>query len=87
MEALRESAAKLHANIYRAKGVIHTMDASQRRAILQVVGKRVDISLQDEWGERKPHTKIVVIGAAGGFDSNALREKFDSCQSSPHATL
>jgi len=63
LEALRETMRKLPGTVYRAKGVIYTTDAPQRRAILQVVGRRVDISLQDEWGSRTPRTRIVVIGS------------------------
>ena len=79
LEALREAARKLPANVYRCKGVIHSADAPDRRAVLQVVGKRVDLSLENEWGERTPRTQIVAIGAPGALDSAALREKFDGC--------
>jgi G3E family GTPase len=79
LEALREAASKLPANIYRAKGVIYTSDSPERRAVLQVVGRRVDISLEDEWGARPSRTQIVAIGAAGAIDEEALRAKFDQC--------
>ena len=59
--------------------VIYTSDAPERRAMLQVVGKRVDISLQEEWGDRPPRTRIVAIGAPGTLDGAALRETFDTC--------
>jgi len=70
---------KLPGSIYRAKGVVYTTDAPQRRAVLQVVGRRVDISLQDEWGQRAPRTQIVAIGAAGSIDSSLLEKTFASC--------
>jgi G3E family GTPase len=76
LEALRETARKLPATIYRAKGVIHSSDAPERRAILQVVGKRVELSVEDEWGGRAPRTQIVVIGAAGGIDQAMLGDQF-----------
>ncbi len=79
LEALGEAASKLPASIYRAKGVIYTTDASERRAVLQVVGRRVDISLVDEWGERTPRTQIVAIGAVGTMDGQALRATFEQC--------
>jgi G3E family GTPase len=63
LEALQEAARKLPGKIYRAKGVIYISDAPERRAVLQVVGKRVDITLEDEWGDRTPCTQIVAIGA------------------------
>ena len=79
LEALRETMRKLPGTIYRAKGVIYTSDAPQRRAILQVVGRRVDISLQDEWGQRDRRTKIVAIGAAGSVDASLLEKTIASC--------
>jgi Cobalamin synthesis protein cobW C-terminal domain len=53
--------------------------------VLQVVGRRVDISPQGDWGERAPFTRIVVIGAAGSLDPIALEERFAACVST--ATL
>jgi G3E family GTPase len=79
IEALREAASKLPANIYRAKGVIYTADEPDRRTILQVVGRRVNISLENEWGERAPRTQIVAIGAAGAVDTEWLRKSFEQC--------
>jgi G3E family GTPase len=83
LEALREAASRLPANIYRAKGVIYAADSLERRAVLQVVGRRVDISLESEWGKRRPRTQIVAIGAPGAIDKEALRHKFEQCLSTP----
>ncbi len=49
--------------------------------MLQVVGRRVDISVQEEWGTRTPHTQIVAIGAAGGIDAGLLEETVAACAS------
>jgi G3E family GTPase len=65
LETLRDAMRKLPGTIYRAKGVVHTTNAPQRRTVLQVVGRRVDISIHDRWGQRTPRTQIVAIGAAG----------------------
>ncbi|QWG12675.1 GTP-binding protein [Bradyrhizobium sediminis] len=83
LEALREAASKLAANVYRAKGVIYSADAPERRAVLQVVGRRVDISLEDAWGKRRPRTQIVAIGAHGAIDKEALHHKLEQCLSTP----
>ena len=83
LEALQEAAARLPVSIYRCKGVIHSADAPGRRAVLQVVGKRVDVSLQGEWGEESPRTRIVAIGAHGAVDGDALQERFDRCRVEP----
>ena len=77
------------ANIYRAKGLIYAADAPTWRAVLRVVGRRVDIALADEWGERTPRTQIVAIGARGTLDSEALRNMIEQCigtRTSSHAT-
>jgi G3E family GTPase len=85
LEALRETMRKLPGTVYRAKGVVYTTDAPKRRAVLQVVGRRVDISLQDEWGQRAPRTQIVAIGAAGSIDASLLEKTFASCISAAAA--
>ena len=79
LDALREVASRLPVNIYRCKGVVHSAEAPHRRAVLQVVGKRVDISLEDVWGDRPPRTQIVAIGAAGSIDTRLLEETFAAC--------
>jgi G3E family GTPase len=79
LEALREKLRKLPGTIYRAKGFVYSRDAPRRRAVLQVVGRRVDISIEEEWGERAPRTQIVAIGAAGSIDASLLKKTFASC--------
>ncbi len=79
LEALREAMRKLPGTVYRAKGVVYSTDAPQRRAVLQVVGRRVDISFQQDWGERAPRTQIVAIGAAGSIDPSIMEKTFASC--------
>lgn len=82
-KALQEKVRKLPGTVYRAKGVIYAADATHRRAVLQVVGRRVDISLEEEWGPRAPRSQIVAIGAAGGIDADLLESIFASCIVTP----
>jgi G3E family GTPase len=70
---------KLPGNIYRCKGIIYAVDAPDKRAILQVVGRRADVSFGEEWGDVKPRTQIVAIGAPGSIDPKALTAQFDAC--------
>ena len=79
MVAVREAARMLPGTVYRAKGVIYTADDPARPSVLQVVGRRVSVSQQAEWGPRTPRSQIVVIGAAGSLDERSLRETFASC--------
>jgi G3E family GTPase len=79
LEALSEAMRKLPGSVYRAKGVIYNTDEPDRRAVLQVVGRRVDIALEQPWGERRPRTQLVAIGAAGGIDADLLEATVTTC--------
>jgi G3E family GTPase len=80
LTALTEMVKKrLPGNIYRCKGVVHTTEYPSQRVILQAVGRRSDISLEDEWGDRLPLTQIVAIGAPGSMDEMQLSSLFSSC--------
>jgi G3E family GTPase len=78
LEALRQAVRGLPGTVYRVKGVVYASDVPERRAILQVVGRRMDISVQEEWGERTPRTQIVAIGTAGSSDAGLLEEALAS---------
>ncbi|MGH3639601.1 MAG: CobW family GTP-binding protein [Mycobacterium sp.] len=80
LAALRQVAARLPVNIYRCKGTVHSTEAPDQRAVLQVVGRRVDIALEDAWGDRPPRTRIIAIGAHRTLDDATLRESFDRCK-------
>jgi hypothetical protein len=46
----------LPGSIYRVRGVLYAADAPTKRAVLHAVGRRVDVSLHEEWDERAPLT-------------------------------
>ncbi len=78
LEVLRRMVKKeLPASVYRCKGIVFAADSPGKRFALQVVGRRMEISELDEWGERTPRTQIVAIGAA--IDTQELDDKFDAC--------
>jgi G3E family GTPase len=77
---LREMVQReLPASIYRCKGIIFSAENPGNRITLQIVGRRTEINELDEWGERKPHTKIVAIGSANEIDPDSLTLLFKSC--------
>jgi len=84
LDALREVARRLPGNIYRCKGIVYASDAPEQPAVLQVVGRRADISMQKAWGARSRCTRIVAIGEAGGIDTGLLEKAFASCISAAH---
>ncbi len=79
LEALRQTARKLPGSVYRCKGIVYSPEAPDRRAVLQVVGRRSDVTLLDGWNGSKPETRIVAIGAPGELDPDLLQERFDAC--------
>jgi G3E family GTPase len=79
LDALREVARKLPGDIYRAKGIIYAKESPDRPGVLQVVGRRVDISRQENWGDRERRTQIVAIGSPGSIDPRLLEETFAAC--------
>jgi G3E family GTPase len=81
LDAVRDAMRKLPGSVYRAKGVVYTADAPDRRAVLQVVGRRVDIAVETKWGDRPPRTRIVAIGQAGEIGAALLEDALASCVS------
>ena len=70
---------QLPGNIYRCKGVVHTIEHPTQRIILQAVGRRSDITLGEAWDTVAPRTQIVAIGAPGSIDEAELTAMFESC--------
>ncbi len=84
LDALNEMVKKkLPGNIYRCKGVVYTAENPERRAVLQVVGRRADVALGEAWGETTPLTQIVAIGAPDSIDNDQLTALFESCVADP----
>ncbi len=80
LEHLREMVRKeLPASVYRCKGILYSIDNPEKRVTLQIVGRRTEILELDDWGERKPRTKIVAIGSAEEMQPESLTALFESC--------
>ncbi|MGH7154640.1 MAG: GTP-binding protein, partial [Acetobacteraceae bacterium] len=80
LEALKEMVRReLPASVFRCKGIVYATEAPANRAILQVVGRRTDISFADAWDNAVPRTRIVAIGAPDALDAAGLRTLFERC--------
>jgi len=80
LKALQEMVKKrLPANIYRCKGEVYADESLERRMVLQVVGRRSDITQGEPWDGRTPRTQVVAIGAPGSIDPGILKAELDSC--------
>ena len=74
LEAVRTAALALPVGIYRAKGVLQL--TGRRRAVLHVVGKRVDIVVDYQAGHGIGSSSIVAIGKHGSWSEAGLRQHF-----------
>ncbi|PJF29774.1 MAG: cobalamin biosynthesis protein P47K [Phototrophicales bacterium] len=79
LSKVRDMFEKLPNTIYRAKGVIHLADVPHRMVVLQLVGRRANLTLAGEWGDDTPRTQIVMIGSHGGIDNALLQAQLEAC--------
>ena len=80
-KALRRTVEKLPNTIFRAKGFIQLDAPANRRALLQMVGSRVRLTLGEVWAaDETPRTQIVFIGEPGSLDPAELQDRFDRCR-------
>ena len=77
--ALQLAMRRLPGSIFRVKGIVNAAETPGRRTVLQVVGRRVDMVVADDWGEHQPTTRIVAICAAGELDAEELRRTLEGC--------
>jgi len=63
--ALDTWVANLHDGIVRAKGTVWLADDSDRRFVLQVVGRRHRLTPGAAWGDAARQTRLVAIGLPG----------------------
>jgi G3E family GTPase len=80
LRATRTALKQLPPTIVRAKGVLYTADAPERRVIFHLVCRRIALTAGERWGDTPPRTHLVAIGAPGGIDAAALTARFDACR-------
>lgn len=76
--ALKHMTEALPLNIYRAKGLFFLADEPDRRAVLHIVGKRVELKLE-HWDKDSQQSQFVVIGLQGDVNADELQSLLDSC--------
>lgn len=76
LSGLREAIKRLPGEVYRVKGFVFSEEDPEHRIVVQVVGKRIDIAREDPWGDRKPETRLVAIGAPGAVTEDMLGAVF-----------
>ena len=82
MARLRDAATELPSNVFRAKGLVHLRERSDRACVLQVVGRRARIDLGTPWGDEPPRTELVFLGR-GDIDPEAIEAALRQCTEPP----
>ncbi|MFC3615494.1 CobW family GTP-binding protein [Lutimaribacter marinistellae] len=70
---------ELPANIYRCKGFVHLADDPVHRYVLQVVGRRIELTRDRRWGVEAARTRIVAIAHKTTLDQGHLEQLFAGC--------
>ncbi|GAB4194189.1 MAG: GTP-binding protein [Roseiflexaceae bacterium] len=75
---LRQALLELPAQVFRAKGVLALTTPADRRAILQLVGRRITLTPGEPWSEIIPQTQLILIGGPD-LETEPLQRLFDQC--------
>jgi len=70
----------LPAGVYRCKGFIHAVEEPGRRGVLQVVGRRSDVTFDRPWNGTPKRSRIVAIGSPHAIDARVLAQLFNQCR-------
>lgn len=71
---------RLPASVYRCKGFIHSSEHPGQRVVVQCVGRRVDITLDGDWGDHPAATRLVAIGDPQTMETGELHQLFSGCR-------
>jgi G3E family GTPase len=71
---------ELPETVYRCKGFIHLADDPEYRYVLQVVGRRIDLTRDRPWGDEPPGNRVVAIAHRLVRDSDFLTGYFEGCR-------
>lgn len=80
---LRRAVNELPPQVVRAKGTVQLASHPEQRAVMHVVGRRAELSLDVPWGAEAPSTGLVLIGAGDPLPPQALEQLFRACEVEP----
>lgn len=80
---LRKAVNELPAGVVRAKGTVQLASHPEQRAVMHVVGRRAELSLDAPWGPQTPSTGLVLIGSGEPLPPHELEQLFRACEVEP----
>ncbi len=75
---LEDAVRSLPGWVYRAKGLVRSVERPGERTVLQLVGRRLRLS-HDGWGDSPHETRIVVIGRSDLYDPAVIESELGNC--------
>jgi G3E family GTPase len=74
--ALLEALLALPPSVIRAKGILRLADTPERKTIVHMVGRRIDIALGARWGVEDLRSDLVLLGTPDMPDGADLAQRF-----------
>jgi G3E family GTPase len=79
-KAVQKMVEELPNTIYRAKGFLYLLDSPYRAGVLQVVGKRANLTVLGQlWEDKTPYSQVVFIGSHGSINTQDMEERLQQC--------
>jgi len=79
LKAVRDVLKNLPTGIFRAKGVLWIAEKPERRALLHLVGSRVQLTFGEPWGDTPPQSQLIGIGLPEAVNPDDLTQRFTAC--------
>ncbi len=79
LKAVRDLLKTLPTSIFRVKGVLWLAETPARRALLHLVGSRVQVTFGEPWDDMPPQSQLIGIGLPEAVHSDDLTQRFDAC--------
>jgi G3E family GTPase len=79
LKAVRDVLKNLPTGIFRAKGVLWIAETPERRALLHLVGSRVQLTFGEPWGDTPPQSQLIGIGLPEAVNPDDLTQRFAAC--------
>lgn len=80
LPALRSALEGMTESVYRAKGILCLEELPGRKAVLQQVGRRIQIDDTEDWAKGETvSSDLVLIGPSGEMDESRLTDALEGC--------
>jgi G3E family GTPase len=79
LKAVRDVLKNLPTGIFRAKGVLWIAEKPERRALLHLVGSRVQLTFSEPWSDTPPQSQLIGIGLPEAANVDDLTQRFAAC--------